>query len=917
MKPFSQIELLEARIAPAAAVFSVMELTGKNGFRVIGAAEYDSAGFVKGVGDLNGDGFEEFIVAAPSAGPDEEGELYVIFGRSEGFPKSLDLGSLKASDGFKILGGAATYASEMSGAGDVNGDGFDDLIMSAPLLDTSGSQVVAYVVFGKADFPQSLNLASIGGNEGFRVVAVGANGLAATVSGAGDFNGDGLGDVMIGVSRSGTIGSDSGAAYIIFGREAGFGGAVDLSRLDATTGLTLLGRNATDSTDTSVTAVGDVNGDRISDVIVSTRHTDRSGNVSTASYVVFGSKDPVVGVVDLSELDGSDGFSISGDQGDFSSLLVPSTAGDLNGDGLDDIIIGGYYGNTKGLGSGITYVVFGKEKGGFSADVDVSKLRGKDGFSIQGEPGSLSGYSVSAGDVNGDGMDDLVIGAPGGDDGEGGSVDGAVYVVYGKKGGFASKLDLAKLDGRNGYKITAVDADDEFGKTVSSADINGDGIADLVIGAPYARDDYAGESYVILSKAENNTLRMDDVDGDVVTLHSTKGALRKNHVKLTADGTFQIDLRGDAIFRDASITVDVEQGENGDGLVNVGLFNAMGIDLKKVRITGNLGMIIVGDDNPRKPALKLLSVGSLGTTEPIEEPLLSEFHGALGKLRVETDVRGASVEVGGRLGASTIGRDLTGDLQSGALLLAAIEARRDLVPRVGGGIPFGAFNATSVGSFKVGVNMNGGSLTSEGDVGRVSVGEEAHGVALAAAGRMNVVKIGRSLNGNDPSAPAVVAALARVGSATPADAVAIAKLNVGNDVVNAQILLGYQKDTTDDEAPRYRARNPDASAGKVTIGGDLIASSIVAGVFDTAADGFGQNDEVIEGDTTERISARIASIIIKGSVTGTAAEGDHYGITAQQIGKLTVDGAKVPLDKAEKDDIPLDPINGDFRLVEI
>jgi hypothetical protein len=213
--------------------------------------------------------------------------------------------------------------------------------------------------------------------------------------------------------------------------------------------------------------------------------------------------------------------------------------------------------------------------------------------------------------------------------------------------------------------------------------------------------------------------------------------------------------------------------------------------------------------------------------------------------------------------------------------------------------------------------MNGGSLTSEGDISRVKIGNDVHGAALAAAGHMTVVKIGRMLDSDDPDAPAVVAALASIGATTAAGAVAIDSLIVGGDVMNAQILLGYKKDTADTGAPRYRARNPDASAGKVTIGGDLIASSIVAGVFDKTADGFGQNDEVIAGDTTARIFARIGSIVIKGSATGTAAEGDHYGITAQEIGKLTVDGTKVPLNKSLKDDIQLDTINGDFRVVEV
>jgi hypothetical protein len=112
-------------------------------------------------------------------------------------------------------------------------------------------------------------------------------------------------------------------------------------------------------------------------------------------------------------------------------------------------------------------------------------------------------------------------------------------------------------------------------------------------------------------------------------------------------------------------------------------------------------------------------------------------------------------------------------------------------------------------------------------------------------------------------------------------------------------------------------KNPDASAGKVVINGNWSAGSLVAGVFDATGDGFGRNDEPIAGDTTPGILARIASIVIKGTATGSTAEGDHYGITAQQVGKLSINGEKVTLSKDDKDNILLDQANGDFRLVEV
>jgi hypothetical protein len=91
----------------------------------------------------------------------------------------------------------------------------------------------------------------------------------------------------------------------------------------------------------------------------------------------------------------------------------------------------------------------------------------------------------------------------------------------------------------------------------------------------------------------------------------------------------------------------------------------------------------------------------------------------------------------------------------------------------------------------------------------------------------------------------------------------------------------------------------------------------VAGVQDATADGFGRNDTVIAGDTTPSILSKIAKVVIKGTASGSAAGGDHFGITAQVIGKLSIGGTSVPLSSAVPDDVLLDETNGDFRVVEL
>ena len=172
--------------------------------------------------------------------------------------------------------------------------------------------------------------------------------------------------------------------------------------------------------------------------------------------------------INLSSLNGTNGFVMSGEQtGDFAGRVV-STAGDINGDGIPDLIIGGDNNDANGVNNaGAGYVVFG-QVGGFSANLDLSTLNGTNGFKISGAVGGdYMGEAVSAaGDINGDGFGDLIVGAY---DAAGQvSQSGAAYVVFGKASGFAANLDVTALTGANGFKLS--------GETISDA---ADGARDL------------------------------------------------------------------------------------------------------------------------------------------------------------------------------------------------------------------------------------------------------------------------------------------------------------------------------------------------------------------------------------------------------------------------------------------------------
>ena len=340
-----------------------------------------------------------------------------MFGKASGFAANIDLSALDGATGFKLSGAAAGDLSGFSvaSAGDVNGDGFADLIVGAYGADPHGSYSGAsYVVFGKASgFAANIDLSTLDGTTGFKLSGAAAGDQSGrSVASAGDVNGDGFADLIVGADGADPHGSHSGASYVVFGKASGFAANIDLSSLDGTTGFKLSGAAAYDLSGVSVASAGDVNGDGFADLIVGAYGADPHGADSGASYVVFGKASGFAANIDLSTLDGTTGFKLSGvAAGDFSGFSV-ATAGDVNGDGFADLIVGAFGADPHGTYSGASYVVFGKASG-FAANIDLSTLDGTTGFKLSGAAaGDQSGRSVaSAGDVNGDGFADLIIGA--------------------------------------------------------------------------------------------------------------------------------------------------------------------------------------------------------------------------------------------------------------------------------------------------------------------------------------------------------------------------------------------------------------------------------------------------------------------------------------------------------------------------
>jgi len=398
---------------------------------------------VAAVGDVNDDGHADVAFQDLTA----DTYVHLVFGRAGNWEETVDVDVSMAGETVQDEAGAS-----ISAAGDVNGDGVNDLLVGAPGFQQSNGK--AYVLFGRdAYWPTQLAIADV------TFLSEENDSRAGTaVAGAGDLNGDGFADILVGASEH--TGGE-GRAYLVFGRDTGW----PWSLADAD--VKILAHQTLEGTGASLDGDCDFNADGIADAVVAA-----VPDYGTAAFgILFGKQ---TGWTDL----------VLGDADVFVSTNVRSNvacAGDLNGDGWDDLLAGspGSYGRV--------YLVFGRDQywpeNNDGADVTI----------MDTEYGAQFGtIASSAGDVDGDGLNDILMSAPDASPTVGLLEAGKVYVALGRQGGW-----ITSPAGAN-YLFAGENAQDSAGSSIDIAgDMNADGFDDLVVGAPGAG--FNGVVYLVLS----------------------------------------------------------------------------------------------------------------------------------------------------------------------------------------------------------------------------------------------------------------------------------------------------------------------------------------------------------------------------------------------------------------------------------
>ena len=446
--------------------------------------DYYDFGIVTTINDINNDSINDIIIA--SSGADgynntyqDVGEAYIVYS---------PIADTNLSDAnLTIYGGSNISRNDFFGTsvatGDFNIDGLQDYLIGA-----SGSQGYsnrtgsAYIIFGTVDNDKQMDL-----NEyDVRFLGIDLYDYAGNIVASGDLNNDSIDDIIISAGGADGGGSNRGEIYIIYGRNFSSESIIFLSQAN----VTITGEEDGDGISDSL-AVGDVNNDSIDDLVFGAMGADGVGGGASnrGEVYVFYGKDGI-----LSDTTTASANATYSGISDTDQLGIAVAIGDVNNDSVNDIIMSSYRRFTS---TGEVYVVYGNESlSDLEVDSDDVTYLG-DGMS------SRAGWALDSGDVNDDGIDDILIGAPGAK--TGGSSNGKVYIVYG-----SSSLNDTNLTEANA-SFWGESYTDSAGDRVVSGDINNDTIEDIIIGSTGGLNldsVAAGRAYVVYGSPTLNSINL-------------------------------------------------------------------------------------------------------------------------------------------------------------------------------------------------------------------------------------------------------------------------------------------------------------------------------------------------------------------------------------------------------------------------
>lgn len=391
---------------------------------------------VSGAGDVDNDGFSDVVVGVPNwdGGQSDEGGFFVYKGSATG----LDISSPQFIESNQT---DAQLGESVSAAGDVNGDGYTELIVGAWLYDKGQTdEGAAFIYHGSAT---GLVVPAADTLEGEQMDGW----FGAAVTNAGDVNGDGYADVGVGMPAYSNGEFQEGAVWVFPGSATGVQ-SVPLLAYEPNVANIRLGE--------SVATCGDVNGDGYADFMAGSRRYSNPSPSEGATLIFHGSASGLPVVPDQ---------TLESNQNSAEMGISIACAGDVNGDGLSDLVIGCFLYDGPEVNEGVAWIYHGGTSG-LGSLPSVLEANQTD---------ARMGYCVAhAGDVNGDGFDDLIVGAYLWDDGE--ANEGGFFVYYGSPTGFSATPDAI---------LQMNQAAARMGTGVAGAgDVNGDGYADVIVGAP-------------------------------------------------------------------------------------------------------------------------------------------------------------------------------------------------------------------------------------------------------------------------------------------------------------------------------------------------------------------------------------------------------------------------------------------------